>query len=261
MSIRTKNWPAGVPCWVDLGTPEPTEDVRLYADVLSWEVTDPGPEFGGYLTAHRGGSAAAGIGPAEGETVFWNVYVATDDVDATAAAVTAAGGRVLMGPGDVGPLGRMAIAADPTGAQFGLWQAGTHIGASLVNEPGGLVWEDLRSTDPDASRAFFASVFGWAYEPMEGFPGYTTFSLPQEGLILGGIGPAGPETPGEAAGWLPYFGVDDTDAAVGAAEARGAKVVMPAESTPYGRMAVLADPRGAEFAVIASDWSEQPDRS
>ena len=258
MSIRTKTWPTGVPCWIDLGTPEPAQDARFYADVLGWEVTDPDPGFGDYLTAHRGGSAAAGFGPAEGETIFWNLYLATDDVDAAVASATAAGGGVLVGPGDVGPLGRMAVLADPTGAQFGLWQAGSHIGASLVNEPGGLVWEDLRSSDPDASRAFFAALFGFTYEAVEGFDGYTTFTQPADGHILGGIGP---EEPGQRPGWVPYFGVEDADAAVAAAGTAGGKVLVPAETTPYGRMAFLRDPRGAEFAVMASDWSEQPDRS
>ncbi|WP_345714363.1 VOC family protein, partial [Kineococcus glutinatus] len=233
------------------------------ADVVGWEVTDPDPAYGDYLTVHRGGNAAAGVGPAQAEQVWWTVYIATDDLDAAAAAVTAHGGTLVVEPGDVGPLGRMAIAADPTGATFGLWQAGTHIGAALVNEPGGLAWEDLRSTDPDASRAFFAAVFGWTYEAMPDFPEYTTFTQPgeAEGVYLGGIGPVDPDTPGERPGWLPYFGVADTDTAVATAERLGGTVVAPAETTPYGRMAVLTDPHGAEFAVIASDWTQQPDRS
>jgi predicted enzyme related to lactoylglutathione lyase len=63
------------------------------------------------------------------------------DADETAAAVAEHGGAILLTPGDVGPLGRMAIATDPTGAVFGVWQAGMHI-AGLVNEPCGLTWED-----------------------------------------------------------------------------------------------------------------------
>ena len=72
---------------------------------------------------------------------------------------------MLLAPGDVGPLGRMLIAADPTGAVFGVWQAGTHIGAGLVNRPGGLVWEDLRSPEPERARAFYRSVFGVPRRP------------------------------------------------------------------------------------------------
>lgn len=46
----------------------------------------------------------------------------------------------------------MFIASEPTDAGFGVRQASWHIGAGLVNEPGGLMWEDLRSPDTDAAR-------------------------------------------------------------------------------------------------------------
>ena len=74
------------------------------------------------------GAPAGGVGPQQspGQPAAWTLYLAGDDVDATARAVTDAGGQVLVEPGDVGPLGRAVIAADPTGAAFGVWQAGTH---------------------------------------------------------------------------------------------------------------------------------------
>jgi predicted enzyme related to lactoylglutathione lyase len=87
------------------------------------------------------------------------VYFAADDADRAAAEVARLGGTVLLEPGDVGPLGRMFVAMDPTGAPFGVWQAGDHIGAGIVNEPGGFTWEDLHTTDPEGARAFFAGLF------------------------------------------------------------------------------------------------------
>ena len=41
-----------------------------------------------------------------------------------------------MDPFDVFDAGRMTIATDPSGAHFGVWQAGQHIGAQLANDPG-----------------------------------------------------------------------------------------------------------------------------
>ena len=35
-----------------------------------------------------------------------------------------------------------------------------------------IVHFEIRSADPDAARAFYAELFGWAYPP-GGFPGYT----------------------------------------------------------------------------------------
>ena len=84
----------------------------------------------------------------------------------------------------------MAIAADPSGAVFGIWQAGQMIGSSLVNEPGGLTWEDLRSTDPAAAQDFYRALFGYRLDPVEmAGPDYGTFALPGEQAPLGGMGP------------------------------------------------------------------------
>ena len=50
--------------------------------------------------------------------------------------------------------------------------------------------------------------------------------------------------------WVAYFAVPDADAAVAAVDAGGGSVLMPAETTPYGRMAAVADPFGAQFMVM-----------
>jgi hypothetical protein len=54
-----------------------------------------------------------------------------DDVDAAAARVEAAGGKLLMAPFDVMDAGRMTFVRDTTGAAIGLWQANQHIGATM----------------------------------------------------------------------------------------------------------------------------------
>ena len=157
----------------------------------------------------------------------------------------------------------MAVLADPSGAVFGLWQAGTMIGASLVNEPGGLVWEDLRSTDPAAARSFYGALFGYQYEVLEmAGPDYATFQLPSEPHVLGGMGGLMGLPDGTPSHWLVYFQVADTDAATAAAEQAGGTVVTPPMDTPFGRMACLADPDGATFMVMTTDPAQPgPDRS
>jgi uncharacterized protein len=252
MSIRTSRWPAGVPCWADLTVPDVQAAKAFYAEVLGWTYQDTEEQYGGYAIAESGGAAAAGIGPMQpGTSVAWTLYIATDDADKSAAAVTENGGTVVVQPGDVGPLGRMFIAADPTGAGFGVWQAGTMIGAGAVNQPGGLTWEDLRSPDPDAARAFYSAVFGYHSQPMaEAGPDYHLFTLPNEEAPLGGMGGMmGIDGPPH---WSVYFGVVDTPAAVTAAERAGGSVLSPAFDTPYGRMAGLADPAGGSFWIVES---------
>ena len=263
MSVRTSRWPAGVPCWVDVMAPDVGKAQAFYAAVLGWTFQeDTEGEYGGYVIAMVNDAAAAGIGPQrEGAPAAWTLYLASDDADKTAAAVTEHGGSVLLPPDDVGPLGRMFIAADPTGAVFGGWQAGDYIGAGIVNEPGALTWEDLRSPDPDTARAFYRSVFGYRTDPLPmAGPDYATFALPGEDAPLGGMGGMmGAE--GSPAHWLAYFGVADTDAAAQAAEQGGGSVLMGAMDTPFGRLATLADPAGAPFCVIETAGSPQPDRA
>jgi predicted enzyme related to lactoylglutathione lyase len=253
MSIITSPWPAGVPCWTDLSAPDVPAAQAFYADVLGWTYQETGEEYGGYVTAEVNGALAAGIGPAqEGAPPAWTLYIASDDADKTAASVAEHGGTVLAPPFDVGTVGRMFVAADPTGATFGVWQAGTHLGAGIVNAPGGLAWEDLRSTDPDAARAFYTAVFSYRTFPLPAAgPDYTIFSLSDDDRPLGGLGGM-MGTEGQPSHWLVYFGVADTGAAVEAVELGGGSVLKEAFETPYGRMAGVADPSGAVFWLTES---------
>jgi predicted enzyme related to lactoylglutathione lyase len=261
MSIRTSRWPAGVPCWADLTVPDVAAARDFYSAVLGWRFEDTGDEYGGYVIGQVGDAAAAGIGPLplEGMPSTWTLYLASDDVEQTAAAVSEHGGTVLLAPGDVGPLGRMCIAADPTGAVFGVWQAGTHIGWSVVNEPGGITWEDLRSTDPARAQAFYTALFGYRIDPLEtAGPDYGMFALPGEDAPLGGMMGAPEGTPSQ---WLVYFAVADADAAGQAAQAHGGSVLAPAFDTPFGRMSALADPAGAVFWIAQTDPVQATDRT
>lgn len=262
MSLRSSPWPDGMPCWVDLMTSDIAAAQQFYADVLGWSYQDTGDEYGGYVIAEVAGAVAAGIGPQrQGARTAWTLYLASADADRTVAAIAANRGTVLLAPGDVGPLGRMAVAADPAGAPFGIWQAGTHIGCGIVNEPGGLAWDDLRSTDPDAARRFYTAIFGYRNDELPGAgPAYTTFALPDDPAPMGGIGGlAGPDDASST--WLVYFGVADADAAVVAAERGGGSVLTPAFDTPYGRMAGLADLGGAAFWVAQTNAGSAPDRA
>jgi predicted enzyme related to lactoylglutathione lyase len=253
MTRHTDRWPVGTPCWVDLATTDLAAARAFYGELFGWGFTDSGPEFGGYLRCDVDGSATAGIGPVQdGAPVAWTLYFATDDVDATVASVTAAGGTVLSPVMDIGPLGRMVVAADPTGAAFGAWQPLEFIGVEAVNEPGGLSWEDLRSSDPDAAREFYHRVFGFDYAllPMAG-PDYSTFQHAGDGADapLGGIGGM-MGMDGFASHWIAYFGVDDVDAAVATTERLGGHVLSPGFDTPYGRMGAVTDPHGASFWLV-----------
>jgi uncharacterized protein len=259
MSTRTEPWADGTPCWADLSTPDQAAASAFYTAVLGWTVADTGDDLGNYGICMVGDRAAAGImqqDPADPAPPAWTTYLASSDVDKTCEAIASNGGTVVMPAMDVGQEGRMAVAQDPNGAFFGVWQAGRMVGAGIVNEPGGMGWNECLSRDPAKARAFYSAVFGYEYTPMEGMSDYQTINGAGPGGTIGGVGALDPGTPeGTPAHWVAYFGVGDADAAVEAARSGGGRVLTEPFDTPHGRMATIADPYGAVLSLAqVPDW-------
>ncbi|HEX8581369.1 MAG TPA: VOC family protein [Acidimicrobiales bacterium] len=260
MSTRTDPWPAGTPCWVDASVPDVAAAVAFYADVLGWTFVDTGADYGGYQIAQMDGRAVAGVGPLmqEGQPAAWTVYLASDDVDATAKLIGEHGGSIFAGPMDIADAGRMLIAADPTGGVFGVWQQTGMIGSAVVDEPGSFVWDDARLHDVEAGKRFYADVFGFRYSPLGPEAGetgdYETFNAPggSDERPAGGIGGMLGAPPGTPSHWLAYFAVADVDAAVAAVGAGDGTVLATPEDTPFGRIAQVTDPFGAAFGLIGT---------
>ncbi|HEX6518770.1 MAG TPA: VOC family protein, partial [Streptosporangiaceae bacterium] len=145
--------------------------------------------------------------------------------------------------------GRMAVAADPAGAVFGVWQARAFPGARIVNEPGTMRWNEQMSHDLEGSKAFYAAVFGYEYSDTGGDPGYATFKV--DGRDVGGIGGYHAGLPADTpATWRVYFGVVDTDASVARVQANGGSVIWEPVDHPYGRLSTVTDDQGARFSLL-----------
>jgi predicted enzyme related to lactoylglutathione lyase len=250
MPERTEYAP-GTPSWIDIGT-DVEAAKRFYVGLFGWDTQDAGPleETGGYGFFLKNGKMVAGYGPQQSPgPPFWSSYVSVSDADETAGKVKDNGGQVLMDPMDVMAAGRMAVFQDPTGAFLSVWQPGEHKGAQLVNEPGTLSWNELNTRDVETAKSFYSAVFGWNCETMEMGPiTYTEIKLngsPVAGMT--GMHNVPDEVPLH---WLVYFAVDDTDATVAKAQELGGSVLVPAMDIPPGRFAVVADDKGAHFAVI-----------
>jgi uncharacterized protein len=256
MSDVSAPYPNGAPCWVDLMASDRETAVRFYTELFGWKAEVGPPETGAYTICTIRDRPVAGIGQAQAigdkpaPPVAWTTYLATDDADATAEKATAAGGTVLMGPTDIPTMGRMLIAADPTGAVFGAWQARDFYGAQVVDEPGALCWNEANTRDAPAAARFYTEVFDISAEPMEGLPNY--FRLRAKGRTIGGIQQMGPDLPANIAPhWMSYFAVTDADAVADSLTKAGGTVLMKPFNVAPGRMAVLRDPQGAVFSVIA----------
>ena len=238
---RFEHYAQGTPSCVELLTPAVAGARAFYGDLLGWEFADLGP---GLVVAHRNGATAAWLRTCERPRARWAVHLAVDDVDAVTARVAGAGGWVDDGPADVLGLGRSSTVTDPTGAQVGLWQAGSSIGVEVADEPGALMWNELVTDDLARGCSFYADLLGvaWGEMPTGDGPPYTCLVV--EGRPVGGA--VRPEPAGAAPHWNVHVNAADVDATVEQAVALGATVAVPARDVAgTTRTAALTDPQGA----------------
>ncbi|OSC42533.1 VOC family protein [Mycobacterium decipiens] len=255
MPKRTEYAP-GTPNWVDLQTTDQSAAKGFYTTLFGWSYDDnPMPGGGGvYSMATLNGETVAAIAPMppgapEGMPPIWNTYLTVDGVDAVLDKVVTAGGQVLMPAFDIGDAGRMSFIADPTGAAVGLWQADQHIGATLVNETGTVIWNELLTEKPDLALVFYEAVVGLTHSTIEMAPGQNYRVLKAAGTDVGGC--MEPPMPGIPNHWHVYFAVDDADATAAKAAAAGGQItVEPFDIPSVGRCAVLSDPQGAIFSLL-----------
>ena len=257
MPVVTTPYAPGTPCWVDLMVPDQQAALDFYRDLFGWQGEVGPEEFGGYAVCTLLGKPVAGIMKAmsmDGSPLpppSWTTYLSVGDATATEAAVTANGGKVLAPAMTVGELGRMLVALDPQGAAFGAWEPLQFPGAQIVNEPGALVWSQLNTSDPAGAAAFYAAVAGLEAAPMPELPGFTGFQV--NGRTIGGLQGLENFEAGTPPHWLTNFAVDDVDSTVDAlVRARGTVLVPAFDMDKVGRMAVVQDPQGAAFAIVAT---------
>lgn len=247
---------SAVPIWVDLATGDPGGSSAFYGALFGWRGEPADPAAGGYAVMQLEGRDVAGIGPSQGpeQPAAWNVYIGTEDAEATADGVRAAGGTVVAPPFDVLGQGRMAVFKDPGGAFFSVWQPMAMRGAQVMRRPNSLGWCELNSRDIDAARAFYRQVFGWEEResPLgEGMGSYVEFQVDGRS-VCGGMAMA-PMVPAEVPShWMVYFQVADVDASVARAKDLGARAVMEPHDYPGGRFAILGDAQGAVFGLMST---------
>jgi predicted enzyme related to lactoylglutathione lyase len=246
----------GTPCWVDVTTPDLGRTISFYTDLFGWETEGPQEEAGNYTMFTKHGKSVAAASPpmpgSEGIPPHWTTYIASDDVDETTARIKVAGGTVLMDPFDVFDSGRMAIAQDPGGATFGVWQAREHVGAQIVNEPGSLSWNENQTRDPETAARFYSDVFGYEVEAADMGEGAPYRVLKIDGRGVAGMFELTPDMAQVPPNWATTFAVEDTDAAAKRVEELGGTVlVQPFDIPTVGRYAVVKDPVGVVFGIMA----------
>jgi hypothetical protein len=184
----------------------------------------------------------------------WTGYVGVDDVDATAARVTKAGGAMHMPPTDIPNVGRFAMVADPQGTVFSLFtpKADMPQPPADPNTPGLVGWHELYAVDGKKAFDFYADLFGWTKaEAMDmGAMGvYQLFAA--GGAPIGGMMTKPPQAP--VSFWNYYFQVDGIGAAMERLKAGGGSVINGPMEVPGGNWIVQGlDPQGAMFSLLSA---------
>jgi uncharacterized protein len=255
MGERTSH-PPGTLSWTDLATSDAGAAKRFYGELLGWEFDDlPAGDGQVYSMAKLGGLEVAALSQSD-QPPHWNVYVTVEAADAAAARAAELGATILAEPFDVMQAGRMAVVQDPTGAIIAAWEPRDSIGARLVNADGALTWADVMTPDPEAASRFYGDWLGWTTLEIPEAHGYRVIRNGERSN--GGMQPLRPEIvgPNVPPNWFPYFGVADLDAARAQVDEAGGRTVAGPIPVPSGVFAVMADPQGAVFALLAGTYDD-----
>jgi hypothetical protein len=116
---------------------------------------------------------------------------------------------------------------------------------------GAFSWTELMTSDPKAATEFYSKLFGWKYEVMNMGQG-DYHVVKTDGTSVGGIMGIPPDQKGMPTAWGAYVTVTNADAAAEKCKSLGGKLLAgPMDIPTVGRFAVLQDPQGAVFNVIA----------
>jgi predicted enzyme related to lactoylglutathione lyase len=115
-------------CWRELATKDLQKAAEFYSQLFGWQIQQTKVTPMDYKEIVVDNVAVGGmmeIGENWGENPppsHWNCYIAVESADATAEKIKAEGGSIKHGPFDAPGVGRIAIAADPSGAPFAIIQ-------------------------------------------------------------------------------------------------------------------------------------------
>ncbi len=242
--------------WHELLTTDPAAAQTFYREVVGWTTSKWEGSAMEYTMWMIGDTPIGGVLqlPAEAAAMAappsWLAYVEVPDADAAIEQAQKLGASVLAPAQTVDQVGRFAVLKDPQGAVFAIIANATPLPPE--KEPATLefCWHELTTTDLAAGMRFYEELFGWEQ--------VREFDMGDKGIYhVFGRGPftyggmmIKPDDMSMPSHWLHYIEVDSADAAAERAVTAGGTVMLDPLEVPSGaRIAILADPQGAAFAV------------
>jgi predicted enzyme related to lactoylglutathione lyase len=241
----------------------------FYKELFGWDAVEAdGGESMPYTMFTLDGDLVAGMGPLSpeqqeaGQPPAWSAYIIVDDVDAVFAKAVELGATPLMEPMQIMNAGKMVFILDPVGAPIGFWQSGEHDGAQVFNQPNSITWNDLATRDVDAAKAFYTELLGWEVGETDMGDAGTYWTFSNDGRMNGGTWDVTGFLPDDAPShWMNWFRVAKCETTADRVVALGGSIVRPPQQSDIGVSAVVSDPFGAMFGIIATEQADgQPPR-
>lgn len=250
----TQSMPGKV-VWHDLLTEDPAAARRFYGGLFGWTFRQVGLGLGqSYTVIEHHGRVIGGLVDARrigrGVNVSrWIPVVSVADMAAAMAEVRAAGGSVFQEPVTIQQRGRVAVVADPQGAVLTLFESREGEPVDRPVEYGDWLWNEIWSSDPEATLTFYLSLVPDYEIEVAGDAGESDYRfLSAGGVPRVGVVPKPVE--GIADTWVAYVRVLDAAVTAAAAQELGGEILLPAQRNPRGgELAILNDPTGAGFLI------------
>ena len=245
----------GEPAWIELCTTEPGAAEIFYAALLGWECRREPLAAGEYRMCTLDGRDVAGIADANlthaGVPQGWLTYFAVEDAKAATDRARALGCEVVMAPRYLPNAGTGSVVVDPFGATLGLYEGEARAGVEVLDAAGSLCWNELATSDPAQSIAFYRELFGYGTERRESPTGRPYTVLQLDDLPVAGVLELEGEWPNVLpARWVPYLSVASIGTAVDRVLALGGATSIGPVGSPYGVLHVVRDPEGNALYLI-----------
>lgn len=244
--------------WHDLLTEDPEAAQHFYSGLFGWTFRELGLGYGqNYTVIEHEGRVIGGLVDARdingGVNVSrWIPVLSVVEMDAAMIKVRAGGGTVLQRPLEIPQRGTVAVIADPLGAVLTLLEPLDRDPVDPAPDPGDWLWNEIWSSDPEATLAFYQSLVpAYSVEVVGDYRYFSSAGAPRVGVVQKPVDRI-------ADTWMGYVRASDPAATASIAERLGGEILLPPRENPRGgEVAILNDPTGAGFLV--QTWSPEPD--
>lgn len=250
--------------WHDLATPDLVKSTEFYGELLGWRFEQLNDKGRRYTAVYNGDTLIGGMfefssRDSKDPTGEWLVNLSSADVAADAAKFAAAGGEILEPAQAVPNRGTAAFVRDPQAAVMVLTKSSTGDPGEGYVPFGSWLWNELWTHDAAAASAFYADVFGYSSEELEGLGGRKYFLLSKGEAPTGGI--LEMKRQDIRPHWVPFVRVEDLQVSLVLAATLGGHVLLePDKDIREGKVALIQSPTGEPLVLqeytFASEESE-----